>query len=216
MFKAKIKIEFWKQVVGALGFMLEDFKVDATASGISIKAVDKGHVAMAHLQIEKKAFASFKADKCEFGLSLPKVKEMISMGDKDEHFRFELTKKGVDSWVGSRVAAQRGRDRVPEFGGMSGGQAHRWRAGLDETLGHGEAHCRMGVGNIVVLTVEGPDGRQGLRSGASAGHKRGIRAGQLDSAGRGKSIHEGAEARAVSLHSVVEIALEVAGNLDVH
>jgi len=79
MFKAKIKSEVLKEVIGVLSTLVDEAKFNVSKDGIVVKAVDPSHVAMVDLNLGKKAFEEFKADESELGVDLDKISDTLKL-----------------------------------------------------------------------------------------------------------------------------------------
>src|ERR1041385_3379151 len=79
MFKAKVKAEVLKTILDAVSTLVDEAKIQVTAEGISLKAVDPAHVAMVDLSIGKKAFVEFKASDMDMGVDLDKLKDILKL-----------------------------------------------------------------------------------------------------------------------------------------
>lgn len=79
MFKARLKGDVLKEVIKVVSTLVDEVKLNISASGISLKAVDPAHVAMVDLELGKGAFEELEASDCELGLDIDKVKEVLSL-----------------------------------------------------------------------------------------------------------------------------------------
>src|ERR1041384_4674923 len=79
MFKAKVKAEVLKTILDAVSTLVDEAKIQVTAEGISLKAVDPAHVAMVDLSIGKKAFQEYKATELELGIDLDKPNDILKL-----------------------------------------------------------------------------------------------------------------------------------------
>ncbi len=79
MFEVKVKADVLKEVVDVISTLVDEAKFNVTKDGLSVKAVDPAHVAMVDLGLEKAAFESFRADECELGMDMDKVKEVLRL-----------------------------------------------------------------------------------------------------------------------------------------
>ena len=79
MFKAVIKSEILKGLVGVISTLIDEVKFTIDKEGMSLKAVDPAHVAMVDLKINADAFESYEAEETEIGLDLDKVKEVLKV-----------------------------------------------------------------------------------------------------------------------------------------
>lgn len=83
IFKAKIKADDLKAINNVISPLVNEAKFDITPKGISIKVVDPAHVAMAHIEIENKAFEEYKADKMEIGIGIAKLTQIMKLATDD-------------------------------------------------------------------------------------------------------------------------------------
>lgn len=81
MFKAEIKAEILKSVVYNASTITDEVKLVVTSKGISIRAVDIGHIAMVDIDISSAAFTVFEADDCQIGFDLEKLKTVLKLAD---------------------------------------------------------------------------------------------------------------------------------------
>ncbi|MBU4070582.1 MAG: DNA polymerase sliding clamp, partial [Candidatus Thermoplasmatota archaeon] len=79
MFKAKVRPEVLKEVVDVVSTTVDETKITATKTGISIKAVDPAHVAMIDLTLSKGGFEEYKADDVALGVDMDKIKEVLRL-----------------------------------------------------------------------------------------------------------------------------------------
>src|ERR1041385_4500450 len=84
MFKAKVKAEVLKTILDAVSTLVDEAKIQVTAEGISLKAVDPAHVAMVDLSLGKKAFVEFKASDMDMGVDLDKLKDILKLAGAGE------------------------------------------------------------------------------------------------------------------------------------
>jgi proliferating cell nuclear antigen len=84
MFKAKVKAEVLKTVLDAVSTLVDEAKIQVTADGISLKAVDPAHVAMVDLSIGKKAFQEFKGSDMDLGVDLDKLKDILKLAGSQD------------------------------------------------------------------------------------------------------------------------------------
>ena len=89
MFKAKVKAEVLKTILDAVSTLVDEAKIQVTAEGISLKAVDPAHVAMVDLSIGKKAFAEYKATDMDMGVDLDKLKDILKLAGSTELIEME-------------------------------------------------------------------------------------------------------------------------------
>ena len=61
MFNAKVKSEVLKGIIDVTSPLVNEVKFNITPKGISLRAVDRAHVAMVDLQVNYKAFEEYKA-----------------------------------------------------------------------------------------------------------------------------------------------------------
>lgn len=79
MFQTKVKSEVLREVVEIVGTLVDEAKFSIGKEGIALKAVDPAHVAMVDLSLDKGAFEEYKADECELGVDIDKVKEVLKL-----------------------------------------------------------------------------------------------------------------------------------------
>lgn len=89
MFKAKVKAEVLKTILDAVSTLVDEAKIQVTAEGISLKAVDPAHVAMVDLSIGKKAFAEYKASDMDMGVDLDKLKDILKLAGSSDLIEME-------------------------------------------------------------------------------------------------------------------------------
>jgi len=89
MFKAKVRPEVLKEVVDVVSTLVDEAKLSATKTGISIKVVDPAHVAMIELNLGKSGFEEFKADDMELGIDIDKTKEVLRLAKPGEMIQME-------------------------------------------------------------------------------------------------------------------------------
>ena len=79
MFEVKVKADVLKEVVDVISTLVDEAKFNVTKDALAVKAVDPAHVAMVDLSLDKGAFESFRADECELGVDMDKVKEVLRL-----------------------------------------------------------------------------------------------------------------------------------------
>lgn len=79
MFEAKIKADTLREIIGVVSTLVEEIKLNIDTDGLSLRAVDPAHVAMVDLTLKAGAFESLKADKCELGIDIDKLKEVLKL-----------------------------------------------------------------------------------------------------------------------------------------
>ena len=79
MFDVKIKADVLKEIVDVVSTLVDEAKFNITKDAISVKAVDPAHVAMVDLNVDRAAFEAFRADECELGIDMDKVKEVLRL-----------------------------------------------------------------------------------------------------------------------------------------
>ncbi len=84
MFDISVKADVLKELIAAIDILVDEAKFNISKSEIVIRAVDPAHVAMINLTLSKKAFEEFKADECELGIDLDKIKEIIKLAKGDD------------------------------------------------------------------------------------------------------------------------------------
>lgn len=89
MFKAKIKPEVLKEVVDVISTTVDETKITAAKTGISIKAVDPAHVAMIELTLGKGGFEEYKADDVALGVDMDKIREVLRLVKPGELIQME-------------------------------------------------------------------------------------------------------------------------------
>ena len=89
MFKAKVKAEVLKTILDAVSPLIDEAKIQVSAEGLSLKAVDPAHVAMVELSVSKKAFVEFKADTMDLGVDLDKLKDILKLAGPQDTIEVE-------------------------------------------------------------------------------------------------------------------------------
>lgn len=79
MFKAKVKAEVLKDLIGVVSTLVEDVKLNISSDGLTLRAVDPAHVAMVEINLRATAFEELKATKCEIGVDVDKFKELLKL-----------------------------------------------------------------------------------------------------------------------------------------
>lgn len=79
MFEAKIKADTLREIIGVVSTLVEEIKLNIESDGMALRAVDPAHVAMVDLQLKAGAFEELKADKCELGIDIDKLKEVLKL-----------------------------------------------------------------------------------------------------------------------------------------
>lgn len=81
MFKVEIKAETLKSIVYSASTITDEVKLVVSSKGISIRAVDVGHIAMVDIDISAAAFTIYEVDDCQIGLDLEKLKSVLKLAD---------------------------------------------------------------------------------------------------------------------------------------
>ena len=89
MFKAKVKPEVLKEIVEIIATLVDEAKFSIEKTRLVVKAVDPAHVAMVELSISKGGFEEFKADECELGVDIDKVKEVLKLAKPGDDISIE-------------------------------------------------------------------------------------------------------------------------------
>lgn len=84
MFEVSVRSVVLKQVIGVVSTLVDEAKFSVDKDGIRIKAVDPAHVAMVDLNLSKDAFEEYRADECELGIDIDKLKEVLKLARGDE------------------------------------------------------------------------------------------------------------------------------------
>lgn len=90
MFKAKIKGTILKEMVNVLTAMVDESKLNLTADGISVRAVDPANVAMVAMNLKKEAFESFDATEGVIGIDLTKLSSFTDDATNEDEVTLEL------------------------------------------------------------------------------------------------------------------------------
>src|SRR3989304_1283170 len=103
MFEAKVKADVLKEVVDVISTLGGEAKFNVTKDGVSVKAVDPAHVAMVDLSLDRGAFEAYRADECELGIDMDKVKEGLSLAKAGDTITMthEEDKNRLDLKVGN-------------------------------------------------------------------------------------------------------------------
>ncbi|MDO9536691.1 MAG: proliferating cell nuclear antigen (pcna) [Thermoplasmata archaeon] len=89
MFKAKVRPDVLKEVVDVISTTVDETKITASKTGISIKAVDPAHVAMIDLSLSKGGFEEYKADDVTLGVDMDKIKEVLRLAKPGDMISIE-------------------------------------------------------------------------------------------------------------------------------
>src|SRR5207302_10549466 len=88
LFEGKVKAEVLKEVVDVVSTLVDDAKLTVGKDSITVKAVDPAHVAMVDLSLDRGAFEAYKADECELGVDMDKMKEILRLAKGGETISF--------------------------------------------------------------------------------------------------------------------------------
>lgn len=86
MFEARLMdASMLKQVIEAIGEVVQDANIDCTQDGMSIQAMDPSHVALVSLHIYRQAFEDYRADRsiC-LGVKVTKMVEVMRCSGKSD------------------------------------------------------------------------------------------------------------------------------------
>ncbi|MFA7164629.1 MAG: DNA polymerase sliding clamp [Desulfoplanes sp.] len=100
MFKAIIKAETLRDACDAVSPFADEVKLALSTNGIELKMVDPANVAMVSLSIKDAAFEYFKADSCEIGIDLVRLRDVLSMADKGDAIQLELDEESHKLKIG--------------------------------------------------------------------------------------------------------------------
>src|SRR2546425_13029479 len=79
LFDVKVKAEVLKEVVDVISTLVDEAKFNITKDAVPVRAVAPAHVAMVDLGLEGGAFEASRADECELGLDMDKIKEVLKL-----------------------------------------------------------------------------------------------------------------------------------------
>jgi proliferating cell nuclear antigen len=79
MFDVKVKAEVLKEIIDVVSTLVEEAKWKIDLDSIQIRAVDPAHIAMVELNISKESFESYNVDKCELGVDIDKIKNVLKL-----------------------------------------------------------------------------------------------------------------------------------------
>lgn len=89
MFSADLKSDTLKGIVNIISTLIDEVKFTITPEGMTLKAVDAAHVAMIEMEIDKCAFEAYRAEDCEIGLDLDKVKGVLKLASSGDIIKME-------------------------------------------------------------------------------------------------------------------------------
>ncbi len=89
MFSADLKSDTLKGLVNIISTLIDEVKFTITPKGMTLKAVDAAHVAMIEMEIENCAFDRYRAEPCEIGLDLDKVKDVLKLATSGDNIGME-------------------------------------------------------------------------------------------------------------------------------
>ncbi len=84
MFRARVRMEVLRELVGVVSTLVPEVKIVVTPEGLEAKAVDPSHVAMLVVRLKKQAFEEFNGEPTEIGLDLEKVREVLQLARPGE------------------------------------------------------------------------------------------------------------------------------------
>lgn len=89
MLNAEIKAEVLRDLVEIVQTIVDEVKINADKDGLSLKAVDPAHVAMVDLHLDTKAFADYKAEDTELGVTLNKIDQFLKLSSPSDMITLE-------------------------------------------------------------------------------------------------------------------------------
>jgi proliferating cell nuclear antigen len=89
-FTATIEAGRCKQLLTAVGAVVEECRLHLDADGLSIKAVDPANVAMLDLHLSAAAFETYSASGGVIGVSITRPREAVKMAGTSDEIDFEL------------------------------------------------------------------------------------------------------------------------------
>ena len=82
-FAATIKADTLSETLAPISAIVDECKLHATEDGLEICAVDPANVAMARVELDKKAFEAFDTTGVTLGVNLERVEDVLSMADDE-------------------------------------------------------------------------------------------------------------------------------------
>jgi proliferating cell nuclear antigen len=89
MFQAQIKSDYLKQLLEIIRNLTNEVKFVISKTDLKIKAVDTAHVAMVDLTLKSDGFEEYSADKCELGIDLEKLNDVLKLAPAGESVKLE-------------------------------------------------------------------------------------------------------------------------------
>lgn len=94
MLEAKCKADVVRGLIDATTPLVDEAKLKVTKEGLSLRAVDPARVAMIDLTLGKGAFSSYKAEDCELGIDLDKLRDLMKLASAEDEITFEVDEEG--------------------------------------------------------------------------------------------------------------------------
>ena len=90
MFEARVRAEVLKELVTIVSTLVDEVKIQVTAEGLNLKAVDPAHVAMVEASLNKGAFEEYKVEDTILGIDIDKLKDAISLARSGDEIVLHL------------------------------------------------------------------------------------------------------------------------------
>jgi len=103
MLEAKVKADVLKNMVNSIAVLADEAKLNVSPDGINARCVDPAHVAMVNIDLFSSAFEEYKAEECELGVDLEKLKDILRLakGEDIVYVRHEEDKNRLIITVGN-------------------------------------------------------------------------------------------------------------------
>ena len=90
MLKATIDTEIFKEAVEVVAAIVTECRLNISANGFTVRAVDTANVAMISLELGAPAFSAYSAGDSQIGLDIGKMKTVVGMMEKGDSLSLDL------------------------------------------------------------------------------------------------------------------------------
>ncbi|MHB8153385.1 MAG: hypothetical protein ACYDG3_10040 [Bacillati bacterium] len=80
MFKSQVKFDALKEIASIVKVVVKEVRINASADGIDVTAVDGAHVGMINLKYQKNVFSNFSGDETSFAIDLDRFTAALKFG----------------------------------------------------------------------------------------------------------------------------------------
>ena len=90
MFTATIEANAFRNVLEAVGVLVDECRVHVDSDGMRVRAADPAMVALVDLTLDAERFERYEASETVLGVNLERLTEILGVAERDDHVRMEL------------------------------------------------------------------------------------------------------------------------------